>query len=458
MISWLKSSPWKWVISLFIAGIIGWNSVTSVIAQSQDANTVVIYLFWGDGCPHCAEEKPFLEELAKRDSRIEVRDYEIWNDEDNRALFEDMAQAFGFEPSGVPTTFIGRNYFVGFNDVIQGRIQAAVNNCLASGCVDAGAGIIDENSNPKLQPADNQPATVDPNASYLDLPILGRIDLNMQSLTISTLLISFVDGFNPCSLWVLSMLMALVIHTGSRKKILLIGIIFLTVTAVIYAMFIAGLFGVLKIISFVGWIQIVVALVAFVFAIVNIKDYFWYKEGISFTISEKNKGNLIQKMRNVLAKSDNFWSLVGATVVLAAGVSLVEFSCTAGFPVLWSNLLNAHNVSTSTFVLLLVLYMVIYQLDEIAIFSTVVVTLKASRLEEKQGRILKLIGGSLMLTLAIVMLIDPRIMNNLSSSLLVFGSAFGFAGVILLVHRLILPKFGIQIGTKDNSRRNKRKR
>ncbi|MBA4420679.1 MAG: hypothetical protein C0391_05990 [Anaerolinea sp.] len=458
MISWFKSRPWKWFISLFIAVIIGWNGITTVYAQDQNANTVFIYFFWGDGCPHCAAEKPYLEELAKSNSRIEIRDYEIWNDEDNRDLFYDMAKTYGFEPTGVPTTFIGRNYFVGFNDVIQGQIQAAVNNCLASECPDAGAGIIGENSNPNMQPVDNPPAPVDPNASYIDLPLIGRIDLNTQSLTISTLLISFVDGFNPCSLWVLSMLMALVIHTGSRKKILIIGIIFLTVTASIYALFIAGIFSVLKVISFVGWIQVVVALVAFVFAIVNIKDYFWYKEGVSFTISEKNKGNLVQKMRNVLAKSDNFWSLVGATVVLAAGVSLVEFSCTAGFPVLWSNLLNAHNVSMSTFVLLLVLYMVIYQLDEIAIFSTVVVTLKASRLEEKQGRILKLIGGSLMLTLAIVMLIDPRIMNNLTSSLLVFGAAFAFAGLILLLHRAILPKFGIQIGTKDNSRRNKRKR
>ena len=119
--------------------------------------------------------------------------------------------------------------------------------------------------------------------------------------------------------------MALVIHTGSRKKVLIIGLIFLTVTAGIYAMFIAGLFSVLKIISFVGWIQVIVALVAFVFAIVNIKDYFWYKEGVSFTISDKNKSGILKKMRNVLSSTDNMWSLSGATVILAAGVSLVEF-------------------------------------------------------------------------------------------------------------------------------------
>jgi hypothetical protein len=369
-----------------------------------------------------------------------------------------MAEAYGFKPSGVPTTFIGDQYWVGFTDTIKDQMQEAVAKCLLTGCPDSGEGIIDINGQSGIDKAVTPvPPVFDPASNIINVPIIGAIDLNAQSLTISTLLISFVDGVNPCSIWVLSMLMALVIHTGSRKKILIIGLIFLTVTAGIYAMFIAGLFSVLKIISFVGWIQVIVALVAFVFAIVNIKDYFWYKEGVSFTISDKNKTGILKKMRNVLASTDNIWSLAGATIVLAAGVSLVEFSCTAGFPVLWTNLLTAHNVSTSTFVLLLILYMAIYQLDEMVIFGTVVVTLKASKLEEKHGRILKLIGGSLMLTLAIVMLINPRIMNDLSSSLLIFGIAFGFAIVVLFLHRFLLPKFGIRIGSEMNNKKTRKK-
>jgi hypothetical protein len=158
-----------------------------------------------------------------------------------------------------------------------------------------------------------------------------------------------VDGFNPCSLWVLSMLMALVLHTGSRKKVLFIGLIFLTVTAGIYALFIAGLFSVLRLVSFMGWVQGLVAGVALIFGVVNIKDYFWYKTGVSFTISEKQKPGIFQKIRRVIASSDSIWGLAGATVVMAAGVSLVEFSCTAGFPVLWTNLLVAQNVRQRRF-------------------------------------------------------------------------------------------------------------
>ena len=444
--------------SILITLIIGVAGFRTVLGQSDSVNKVIIYLFWGDGCPHCAAEKPFLEDLASNNPNIEIRDFEIYNIEANRPKFEQMAKAFGFEPTGVPTTFIGTQYWVGFSDATKEQIQAAVNYCLENTCPDAGAGILDSpNTNDVPVEKTPIPFELDPTSNVINFPLLGKIDLSTQSLAISTLLIAFVDGVNPCSIWVLSMLMALVIHTGSRKKVLIIGFVFLTVTAAIYAMFIAGLFSVLKIISFVGWIQVLVALVAFIFAVVNIKDYFWYKEGVSFTISDQNKTGIIRRMRNVLSSTDNIWSLIGATIVLAAGVSLVEFSCTAGFPVLWTNLLNSQNVAYGTFLALLLLYMVIYQLDEMAIFATVVVTLKASKLEEKQGRILKLIGGSLMLTLSIVMLIDPKIMNDLGSSLAIFGIAFGFALFVLLMHRVILPKFGIHIGTEMAKRKTKKK-
>ncbi|MEM5776154.1 MAG: hypothetical protein AAGU05_14220, partial [Anaerolineaceae bacterium] len=133
-----------------------------------------------------------------------------------------------------------------------------------------------------------------------------------------------------------------------------------------------------------------------------------------------------------------------------------EFSCTAGFPVLWTNLLTAHNVPSSEFFLLLLVYMLIYQLDELVIFFTAVFTLRASKLEEKHGRILKLIGGMLMFTLALVMLIDPARMNTLSGTLLIFAIAFASTLVVLLMHRKVLPAMGIWIGSEKPSKKKKK--
>jgi hypothetical protein len=282
----------------------------------------------------------------------------------------------------------------------------------------------------------------------LVLPLIGAVNLGAHSLGFSTALIAFVDGFNPCSLWVLSILLALVIHSGSRKKILIVGLTFLLVTAAVYGLFIAGLFKVFTFVGFLGWIRVVVAVIALGFAAINIKDYFWFKEGVSLTVSDKHKPKIYQDIRGLMAPGKSSLALIGATVALALGIALVELPCTAGFPVLWTNLLAAQQVDTLTFALLLGLYMLIYLLDELIVFGTVVVTLKASKLEEKHGRVLKLVGGLVMLALAVVLLVNPDLMNSLTSSMLVFGVAFGLAGLVLLVHRVVLPRFGIYIGSE----------
>lgn len=423
--------------------------------QAQTQTPVIIYMFWGDGCPHCAEAEPFLESLATKYPGVELKRYEVWYNTNNLDLLNSMANKAGFEPTAVPTIFIGDRHWTGYSAELGQEIEGVVQSCQLSGCADAGLGLDfskaalsvagETHATPTAVTPTPQPAegSAPASGSTINVPLIGAVNLKSQSLFVSTLLISFVDGVNPCSVWVLTMLLALVVHTGSRRKVLVIGLVFLTVTALVYALFIAGLFSVLSFARYLIWVRSVVALVSLTFAVINIKDYFWFKKGVSLTISDNQKPGIFQKMRRVIDASDSFWGLVGATVVLSAGVSLVEFSCTAGFPVLWTNLLTSQNVSILTFILLLLVYMIIYQLDEMVIFFSAVYTLKATRLEEKQGRILKLFGGMLMLALGLVMLINPALMNDLLSSLIVFGLAFGVTGLVLLVHHWLLPRLGI---------------
>ena len=454
-----------WIILALFAIILLSLTLPKPVAAQED-NPVVVYMFWGEGCPHCASAKVYFEQIESQYPQIEYRFYEIYMDVENQEKFIKMAEAFGFEAWGVPTIFIGDRYWEGFAESLQPEIESVIEDCIANGCKDAGAGVIlpaeTQSTNPTPAPNPGNPGNPDnPGASQnrvIKLPIFGEVDLNNQSLFIATALIAFVDGVNPCSVWVLTMLIALTLHTGSRKRVALIGIIFIFITALVYTLFIAGLFTILTFVSFLTWIQVVVALVALVFALVNIKDYFWYKEGVSFTISDEKKPGLFKRMRKVLDSSDSLWGVISATVILAAGVSLVEFSCTAGFPVLWTNIVSSQNVATGEFVLLLLLYMLIYQIDELVIFFAAVFTLKATRMEEKHGRILKLVGGTLMLTLAGVMIFNPNLLNDLNSAVIIFLVAFALTGLILLVHRRILPAFGIWIGTEKTSKKRTSKK
>ncbi len=469
-------------------------------ARAPSPPRVPIYVFWGDGCPHCTAQKPFLAELAATYPQVEVRSFEVWYQVENRELFRQMAARAGFEAGGVPATFIGERVWVGYHEALQREMELAVLTCIRSPCIDRGQGIIpsppaaqaslspaqpaerprsivalpeppvvapgkpvaqppetaassDEDTQPSLRaeaPADEPEAAVtlpgSADANVIHLPVVGAISLGARSLPFSTAVIAFVDGFNPCSLWVLSILLALVLHTGSRRKVALVGSTFLLVTAAVYGLFIVGLFKIFTLVDFLGPVQIVVALLALGFALINIKDYFWYKRGISFTIADKHKPKIYRDFRSLLTPGKSTAALLGATVVMALGIALIELPCTAGFPVLWSNLVASQNVALAEFSLLLSLYMVIYLLDELVVFGTVVYTLKMSRIEEKHGRILKLVGGMVMLALALTLLLDPGRMNTFGGSLAVFGAAFGGSLVILLVHQKVLPSMGMAAG------------
>ncbi|MEM6429834.1 MAG: hypothetical protein AAF708_11380, partial [Deinococcota bacterium] len=96
------------------------------------------------------------------------------------------------------------------------------------------------------------------------------------------------------------------------------------------------------------------------------------------------------------------------------------------------------------FASLLAVYLLVYLLDELLVFSGVVITLRASRLQDAQGRVLKLIGGMVMLALAIAMLAYPEAMTSLTGALAVFGMALAGSALVMVLYRLYtlthLPK------------------
>ncbi len=112
------------------------------LASAQSSPEVTIYLFWGDGCPHCAIAKPFLEQLAASNPGIHLLKYEVYNDENNLALLKKVSEGFGFTATKVPTIFVGDQYWEGYTDAIEKDIQEAVENGLANGSTDRVAAIL----------------------------------------------------------------------------------------------------------------------------------------------------------------------------------------------------------------------------------------------------------------------------------------------------------------------------
>ncbi|MDZ7851939.1 MAG: hypothetical protein U5L98_04630, partial [Halomonas sp.] len=380
----------------------------SATGLTSAADAKVLWYFWRDHCPFCREAATWLDRLEAKQSDLQVRRVEVVQDPAGRARFLAMMAERGETPNAVPTFILGDTVWVGFAP----HIARSIEDRLAS------RGL----------------ATGEASHWRLDLGPLGRLDLAGESMLFATLLIAFVDGFNPCSLWVLTVLLAMILGSGSRVRTAAVGGTFLLVTAALYGLFITGLFAALSVARHLAGIQLVVALFALAFGAVNVKDYFALHRGLSLSIPERFKPRIYRGSREVRRERPLPMTLL-VTVVMAGGVALVELPCTAGFPVIWSSLLADAGVEGAAFAGLLAVYLLVYLLDEILVLAVAIITLRIGRMQETHGRTLKLIGGMVMLALGVVMLVAPGMMESLTGSLTVIGLALAGALGVMAVSR-----------------------
>lgn len=408
--------------------------------MDHEGSKPCLHLFYKDDCPQCENIEAYIDSLEDGYS-IDINKYEI-SAEPEREIYQTFKQKYGLTTGAYPIVFIGDKYFIG-DDTIRDNLEEEIIHCQENPCTCPVRNI--KGFTPYLPQSQN---VTPEEQEIIDVPFFGKTDLSTLSVYTTTSIIAFVDGFNPCSLWLITFLLGIVIHSNSRKKILAVGGTFLLVTGLVYALFMAGLLNIFLYVSYLNWIQAIVAGVALVFAVVNIKDYFWYKKGISFTISDKYKPRIFKNIRGVMKPNKTLAATITGTTVLALGVVLVELPCTAGFPLIWTNMIAQQQVQGLTFLVLLGIYMLIYLLDELVVVGAVFWTMKLTRFEEKHGRILKLVGGMIMLALALVMIFDPELMNQVSSAILIFAAAITASFLVIWLHRKILPRFGINIGTE----------
>lgn len=370
------------------------------------SDTVELVVFHGDGCPHCAAMLAFLDDLQERHDQLVVVTYEVWYDTVNQQRFIDTLAAYGEEPDAVPTVVIDGQVIVGHSDAIERRITGIVEDLLAG-----------------IEPSDEDEFVI-------DVPLMGAVDVGSGSMVGATALIAFVDGVNPCSLWVLSMLMALVVHSGSRRRVLAVGGVFLMITSALYGLYMLGAYSTLAVVGQRTWIRLAVALVAGVFGVLHVKEH-WTTKGPSVTIGAEHKPGMFASMRRLADLEQTLPATLGGTAVLAVGVSLLETPCTAGLPLLWTNLLAERDVPASGAAVLFLLYLLIFLVDELVIFGAAVLTMRAAKMQEHHGQLLQLIGGTLMLTLAVAMVATPAALESVAGTAIVFTVAAGVTVTVL---------------------------
>ena len=341
-------------IFLFLSILLGLNLIISpVIAQE---NYLEINFFYSDFCPHCTKERGFLDVLENQYPNLVINRYSITSDKEASTVLTSFYEQYNVPQRNwglVPALFIGDDYFIGYSNEIRDNIIE---------CVEGRSNI-------------------DKNIYEINVPFLGTINTSETSLATLTIILGLLDGFNPCAMWVLLFLIALLVNTNSRKRMLLIGGTFLFASGLIYYLILNAWLKLFLAISYINIARMLIGVLALGVGVWQIKSFINYKPGVCEVtggegdIQKKIKGKIENKAKEIAEASISIGMLIGV-FFLAFGVNMVEFFCSAGVPAIFTQVLSLNTTSNFQYQFYILLYTFVFMLDDLIIFITAFFTLK----------------------------------------------------------------------------------
>ncbi|WP_228375575.1 glutaredoxin family protein [Methylomonas denitrificans] len=371
-------------------------------ADGAAESPVDIEAFVRDGCQHCQQAEQFLADLQREQPDLRIVVQNISQAPTALARLQLLAESRQAGPIRLPTFLVRGEYIVGYSeqansdDLIRNALRAGARQTDVSGAeADSCAVQASESCDVPL----NQPAVPEPEVFAVNL-FGRRISLDEVGLPAFTLAMGLLDGFNPCSMWVLILMISMLAPMHNRPRMLAVAGTFVAVEGLAYFVFMAAWLNLFLLIGLSRASELAIAGIAVLAGAVNLKDFWAFGVGVSLSIPAAAKPGIYNRMRRILQAENLLGAILGA-VVLALLVQIVELLCTSGFPALYTRILTLRELKGLDYYGYLLLYNLAYMLDDVIVLGVGIVTLSQHRLQEKEGRWLKLLSGLVMVGLGL---------------------------------------------------------
>lgn len=353
-------------------------------------DVVNIYLFYGSTCPHCADEKDVLKLLEEKyKNRIKVYKYEVWENKKNHNIMMEVKEELGVTTSltSVPFTVIGTKYYTGYSEFVGKDIERQIRINLGLSKIDDEDTVIEQNK--------------------VKVPFMEEANASEIAVGTAAVILGFVDGFNPCAMWILLFIINMLFGMKDKKKMFLLGYTFLFTSALFYFLSMLGINIVLGFIS-TNEIRGLIGIVAIIAGIYNLYVYYRdrKKEDGCQVVDEKKRKNIMSKLKKI-KNARNIFFAFGGIIALAISVNMVELACSAGFPTIFNEILVANNVVGIARILYLLLYVLFYMIDDMIVFTISISTLTIAGVTTKYNKLVKIIGGVLMIVMGLLLIFKP---------------------------------------------------
>jgi len=383
--------------------------IPSVYADNNK-NLVNIYMFYSKTCPHCSAERELFDELEDKYDNIRVYRYEI-SKEGNANLYEELANLYGTTAGTVPCTFIGEKVYKGFSyENSKKKFVALIEFYSQYGYKDVVGEYIGGIELPSYEI--DESIDIDEYLSNYGSHTVSFLGFNVETknlaLPVVSVLIGFVDGFNPCAMWVLLFLISMLIGMKDKKRMWILGITFLLTSALIYLFFMLAWLNVASLLTSIGWVRLLIGLVAIGGSIFNLYGYFKNRKTDGCTVvNDKKRNKIFGRIKNFTKEKNLFIAIVGV-VALAISVNIVELACSAGLPVMFIEILSVNNLTIIEEIIYIGLYMLFFLMDDLIIFFVAMRTMQLTGFSTKYGKLSKLVGGILLLLIGLLLIFKPE--------------------------------------------------
>ena len=364
---------------LLVLGSLAFVSADSSIGACEtgkcpNSESYCVYFFYGQGCPHCANVEPLIEDLEVKYTNFTFHKLEIYFNSSNQELFQDFVSRYNIERAGIPAIFIGDRALIG-DKVIGNDLEFALQYY---------------SSNTPICPLSYNKTE----ATTHDISPTRSINLTIGAVIIAAL----ADSINPCAFAVLIFLLIYLSSIASKKRMIKVGLTYIATVFVVYFLSGLGLFIFVQSIGITHIVFNIAAVVSIVAGLINIKDFFWYGKGISLAIPESAKPSIEKYIHFATAP---------AAIILGILVSMVELPCTGGVYLAILSLL-ASNLTKLQAIPWLLFYNFIFVLPLLIVLIIVVFGFEAGKADKvrlEKRKWLRLIMGLVMVGLGLAMLL-----------------------------------------------------
>jgi len=364
------------------------------LTEPDASAPVTLLFFWGVGCPHCEDAKPLLDAIAKEQPRLRVEAIEVRKDPEGRRRFIDTMKQLGATAVGVPTFVIGSAYVVGYaKGETDTQVRAMVANALRARSADAGA----------ASSGDPPPQKV------VTVPWLGEVDPSTVSLPWLTLGIGLADGMNPCAIWVLVVLLGILLHVESTRRMVLYAGTFVVMSGVVYFVFMTAWATLFGLVGLSRVVTMILGAALLAMGLINLKDVAWFKKGPSLVIPDRVKPGLFRRMRAISGAATTPAAL-GGIAALAFVVNLVELGCTLGLPAIYTRILTLRGLAAAPRFAYIALYNVAYVVPLLIVVAVFIGLKRRIVMTAGVARALKGVSGLLLAAFGLLFVLAPELM------------------------------------------------